>query len=95
MLDKKRRIFRLIENYINDYQGNAVQTLYGKGAYIKIHNINFSVTQKSILMEAVIILGELINEEVMDRSLADVLINDAMTYFYPECSIKTYIRFDV
>jgi hypothetical protein len=46
-------------------------------------------------MEAVIILGELINEEVMDRTLADVLINDAMTYFYPECSIKTYVRFDV
>ena len=95
MLDKKRRIFRLIENYINDYQGDSVQTMYGKGAYIKIHNINYSITQKSILMEAVIILGDLITEEVMDRGLADILINDAMIYFYPEYSIKTYIRFDV
>jgi hypothetical protein len=95
MLDKKRRIFRLIETYINEYQNNAVQTMYGEGACIKIHNINFSVTQKSVLMEAVIILGELINEEVMDRNLADVLINEAMIYFYPECSIKTYVRFDV
>lgn len=95
MMDKKRRIFRLIENYINDYQGESVQLMYGKGAHIKIHSINYSITQKSILMEAIIILGELINEEVMDRSLADVLINDAMTYFYPEYSIKTYIRFDV
>jgi hypothetical protein len=95
MLDKKRRIYRLIENYINDYQGDAVQTMYGKGAQIKIHNINFSVTQKSILMEAVIVLGELINEDVMDRKIADLLIINAMGYFYPECSIKTYVRFDV
>lgn len=95
MLDKKRRIFRLIENYINDFQGDAVQTVYGNGARIKIHNISFSVANKTILMEAIIILGDLITEEYMDRSLADVLINDAMVYFYPECSIKTYVRFDV
>lgn len=95
MLDKKRRIFRLIENYINDFQGESVQTVYGNGARIKIHNISFSVTNNVILMEAVIILGDLITEEYMDRSLADVLINDAMIYFYPECSIKTYVRFDV
>jgi hypothetical protein len=95
MLDKKRRIYRLIESYINDYQGEAVQTLYGKGACIKIHNINFSITTQSILMEAVIVLGDLINEEVMGRSLADVVISDAIKYFYPEFSVKTYVRFDV
>jgi hypothetical protein len=95
MLDKKRRLFRLIENYINDYQGGAVQEMYGKGSYIKIHNLNFSVTQQSVLMEAVIVLGDLITEEHMDRKLADVLIQDAIIYFFPECSVKTYVRFDV
>jgi hypothetical protein len=95
MLDKKRRLFRLIENYINDYQGGAVQEMYGKGSYIKIHNLNFSVTQQSVLLEAVIVLGDLITEEHMDRKLADVLIQDAIVYFFPECSIKTYVRFDV
>ena len=94
MLDKKRRLYRLIENYINDFQGEAVQTMYGKGAYIKIHNLNFSATKNSILMEAVIVLGELITEEHMARSLADVLVSDAMVYFFPECHIKTYVRFD-
>jgi hypothetical protein len=24
-----------------------------------------------------------------------VLIQDAMVYFFPECSVKTYVRFDV
>ena len=64
MLDKKRRLFRLIENYINDYQGGAVQEMYGKGSYIKIHNLNFSVTQQSVLLEAVIVLGDLITEGI-------------------------------
>ena len=95
MLDKKRRLFRLIENYINDYQGGAVQEMYGKGSYIKIHNLNFSVTQQSVLLEAVIVLGDLITEEHIDRTLADVLIQDAIIYFFPECSVKTYVRFDV
>lgn len=95
MLDKKRRLFRLIENYINDYQGGAVQEMYGKGSYIKIHNLNFSVTQQSVLLEAVIVLGDLITEEHIDRKLADILIQDAIVYFFPECSVKTYVRFDV
>jgi hypothetical protein len=95
MLDNKRRLFRLIENYINDYQGGAVQEMYGKGSYIKIHNLNFSVTQQSVLLEAVVVLGDLITEEHIDRALADVLIQDAMVYFFPECSVKTYVRFDV
>jgi hypothetical protein len=95
MLDNKRRLFRLIENYINDYQGGAVQEMYGKGSYIKIHNLNFSVTQQSVLLEAVIVLGDLITEEHIDRKLADVLIQDAIIYFFPECSVKTYVRFDV
>jgi hypothetical protein len=94
-LDNKRRLFRLIENYINDYQGGAVQEMYGKGSYIKIHNLNFSVTQQSVLLEAVIVLGDLITEEHIDRKLADVLIQDAIIYFFPECSVKTYVRFDV
>jgi len=95
MLDKKRRLFRLIENYINDFQGDAVQEMYGKGSHIKIHNLNFSVTNKSILMEAVIILGDVITEQHMDRQLADILVQDALVYFFPECTYKTYVRFDV
>jgi hypothetical protein len=94
-MDRKRKLFRLMESYMNDFRGNAVQEMYGKGSRIKIHNLNFSITQQSILMEAVIVLGDLITEEHMDRALADVLIQDAMVYFFPECSVKTYVRFDV
>jgi hypothetical protein len=94
-MDKKRRLYRLIENYINDFQGNAVQEIYGKGSYIKIHNLNFSVTKSVVLLEAVIVLGDLIVEEHIDKKLADILIQDALVYFFPETSVKTYVRFDV
>ena len=94
-MDRKRKLSRLIESYMNDFRGDAVQEVYGKGSYIKIHNLNFSVTQQSVLLEAVIILGDLITEEHIDRKLADVLIQYATVYFFPEYSIKTYVRFDV
>jgi hypothetical protein len=94
-MDRKKRIFRLIEVYLNEFRGPAVEEMYGKGTKIKIHSISESITNKSLLIEAVIVLGGLINEEVMDRELADVIIHDALMYFYPECSIKTMIRWDV
>jgi len=95
MNDRKRRIIRLIETYINDFQGESVQEIYGKGSRIKIHDLLHSTNTNSILLEVVIVLGDLINEEIMDRKLADILVQDAMVYFYPEIPIKTYVRFDV
>lgn len=94
MLDKKRRLFRLIESYINDYQKEAVEEMYGVGTKIKIHSMSESYAQKAILFEAIIILGDTITEQVMDRKLADVLIQDAMIYFFPDQSIKTMVRWD-
>ncbi len=54
-----------------------------------------SASQKSLLFEVVIVLGNTISEEVMDRKLADILVQDALTYFFPDQSIKTYVRWDV
>ena len=54
-----------------------------------------SISQKALLFEVVIVLGETINEDVIDRKLADILIQDALVYFFPDQSIKTYVRWDV
>jgi hypothetical protein len=94
-MDNKRRLYRLIEKYINDFKGHAVESIYGKGSSIKVHTINFGVTSKTMILEAIVILGDTINEETIDNSLAEVLIRDSMVYFFPEHQIKTYIRFDV
>lgn len=95
MLDRKQRLFRLIESYMNDFQGDAVQEMYGDGARIKVHSMNHSYSEKSTLFEIVIVLGNTINESVMDKTLANILIQDALVYFFPDQKIKTYVRFDV
>ena len=94
-MDRKKRLFRLIEVYLNDFKGSVVEEMYGKGTRIKIHSISDSVKNKTLLIEAVIVLGETITEEIMDRELADILIQDALVYFYPEYSIKVMMRWDV
>ncbi len=54
-----------------------------------------SFSSNLILFEVVVMLGETINESLMDDSLANVLIQDSLVYFFPEHQIKTYVRFDV
>ena len=95
MLDKKRRIFRLMESYMNDFRGDAVQEVYGKGSKIKIHSMSHGLSTDIILFELIIELGETINESVMNKELADVLIEDASVYFFPNHKIKSFSRFDV
>ncbi len=95
MLDKKQRFFRLIESYINDFRGDAVQEFYGNQSRIKIHSMNTGVKDNSIMLEAVIVLGNSINEDVMNDALAHILIQDSMVYFFPESKILTYVRFDI
>jgi hypothetical protein len=80
---------------MNDFQGDAVQKMYGDGARIKVHSMNRSYSTKSILFEIVIVLGTTINESMMDKTLANILIQDALVYFFPDQKIKTYVRFDV
>lgn len=95
MPDKKQRLFRLIEYYINEYQKEAVESVYGENTKIKIHSMTESYTNKAILFEVVIVMGDRITEETLDRSLADILVQDALVYFFPEQSIKTMVRWDV
>jgi hypothetical protein len=96
MLDKKRRFFRLVESYINDYQKDAVELIYGEGSKIKIHNWGNNIKGDTLYFEIIIILGNTINESVMDKSMAEELLKNAMTYFYPEVQrVICMTRFDV
>lgn len=94
-MNTKQRIIRLIETYLNDFKKKEVEQMYGKGTKIKIHNIEYSTNQSSLMVESIIILGDLINEEIMDRELADIIIHDALQYFYPDLGVKIYVRWDV
>jgi hypothetical protein len=94
-MDNKRRLYRLLESYLNGFEGHLVERIYGQKSYIKVHNISFGTSNNSVLIELVVVLGEKINEDVVDSSLAEILIQDAIVYFFPEKKIKTLVRFDV
>jgi hypothetical protein len=94
-MDNKRRLYRLIESYLNGFKGSDVELMYGKGSTIKVHTVTFGISDNSVLVEVIILLGETINEEILDTSLAEILVYDALVYFFPEQKIKTLIRFDV
>ena len=96
MPDKKQRFFRLLESYINDYQKDAVELMYGKGSKIKVHSWSHNNKGDTFLFELVIELGDVISESMMDKTMSEVLLRDALMYFYPETKkIKCMVRFDV
>ena len=94
-MDNKRRIYRLIEAYLNEFKGELVESIYGNRSRIKVHTVTFGVSDNSVLVELVVVLGGTINEDTLDSSLAEILIQEALVYFFPEKTIKTLIRWDV
>jgi hypothetical protein len=96
MPDKKRKFYRLLETYMNESRKEDVELMYGKDAKIKIHNWTHNVKGDQFIFEIIVVLGNTINESVMDTNLAEVLLKDALQYFYPEVTKICYmVRFDV
>lgn len=91
----KDRIIRILEHYMNVLKKNEVETMYGSNSKIIIKSFEFSITNKSLYIEAKIVLGDLIDESVLDRSLADLLIQDSLVYVYPDLPVKVSIDYDV
>lgn len=91
----KDRIIRILEHYMNVLKKNEVETMYGPNSKIIIKSFEFSITNKSLYIEAKIVLGDLIDESVLDRSLADLLIQDSLVYVYPDLPVKVSIDYDV
>lgn len=70
--------------------------MYGKGSKIKIHSWSHNNKGDTFLFELVIELGDVISESMMDKTMSEVLLKDALMYFYPETEkIKCMVRFDV
>jgi len=94
-MDNKRRLYRLIEGYLNEYKKDVIELFYGEGTYIKVNSITFGVTKNYILIDTIVKLGNTITEDVVDESLVKILIEDSMVYFFPDSEIRTLINFDI
>ena len=94
-MDNKRGFIRLLELYLNRTKKQVVEDFYGKGTYLKIHNIDFSPVKNHAMVEVVIILGDIISEKAMDEKMASVLVSDGFDFFFRGTSIHLVVRWDV
>ena len=96
MSDKKQKFYRLLETYMNDSRKEDLELMYGNGSKIKVHNWTHNEKGDQFIFELIVVLGDTINESVIDTNLAEVLLEDALVYFYPEVKkISCMVRFDV
>jgi hypothetical protein len=93
-MDKMKRFYRLIELYLNDSNRESIEGFYGKGTVVKIKSISYSKKINIALVDAVIVLGELINEEVLETAPIELLIKESVKFFYPEYNVNTLISWD-
>lgn len=93
-MDSKSAHKKIFERYLNIHKKELIESWYGKGTQVKIHNIDASYTNKIVLIDVKIILGEVINEEVMDRSLVDYLLKRVSDVLYYEFYMKTMVSWD-
>jgi hypothetical protein len=96
MSTSKDKLKNMMEKYLNVIKKNEIEVMYGAGTHEKIHSISFSNTNNIIVVEAIIVLGNEINEGVMDRTLIDYLIQDLIPYFFSDVkSTNVLVRWDV
>lgn len=93
-MNKKQRICQMLETYIYDVETPFIEELYGVGTTIKIKDIFYSTTTKSVVVDCKIVLGELINEEILDISTAEICVTNAVSLFYPDSKLSITIGWD-
>jgi hypothetical protein len=94
-MDRKKKFCRLFEKLINNKRKILISDAYGNNSYIQIRNLNYSISNPSILIEATIILKDEINSDILDISVADFVIQESIPYFFSDIPTKTMINWDV
>ena len=94
-MDNREFYSKLIERYINVARKTSLEEFYGKGSEVKITNLNFGVTPKSVVVSMTIKLGETINEDVMEKDMAELLLIQSFKFFLRGTEITTVVNWDV
>ncbi len=96
MATKYSKLKKVFEKSLNNFQKDKIEIFYGIGTKVKIHTIDYSITKNTMIIEAIIVLGEIINEEVMDSSMVEIMIKDFIPYVFPDIhEIHVMTRWDV
>ena len=94
-MDNREFYSKLIERYINVARKSSLEEFYGKGSEVKITNLNFGVTSKSVVVSMTIKLGEIINEQVMEKDIAELFLIQLFIFLFRDIKITTVVNWDV
>ena len=91
----KKTYIKIIEKFFNKTKKNNIELFYGSGSHIKVNNIQSNNKGELIMVDVTIVLGNVITEEVLDRSLIDYLMMDVIDIMFPETTLKVLLNWDV
>lgn len=94
-MDTKGIIKNLIETLINDTKREVFESMYGINSKFHIRDIGYSDRNKTLYIDGKIILGDIIDESVIDPELINFLILDNIKYIYNDVNLNLTISFDV
>lgn len=83
------------EKLLNVLEKKYIDEFYGKGTYLKIRNVTFSPTKKSCIVDCVVILGETLNESVLNDDMTRLLVITIMEKLLYHYTINVMVSYDV
>lgn len=94
MKSKSKYYARLFEKVLNDVIKERIEIYYGVGTKIKIRDFIFSYTKKECIIDAVVILGSNISDDLMEDSPLIVEITELTEIYLEDYKIGVQIKFD-
>jgi hypothetical protein len=95
MNSKGKNYAHLLEKVLNKVRKEHLESFYGEGTKIKIRSINFSHTKKECIVDAVIILGPIICEDVLEDVILHYEILDVAELYLDGYKVGIQVKFDV
>jgi hypothetical protein len=95
-MDRKQRLFRLIETHVNDYNKGGMEGFYGVGTKLKVKDINYITTTKSLLIDSTLTVGDIVDEFSLYPEVAENFLYNAAIYFFSsDIQFSFTIKIDV
>lgn len=95
MNSKEKSYARLIQRVLNKTRKEQIESFYGEGSKIKVRGVVFSHTKKECIVDAIIVLGPVICEDVMEDLVAMYEILDITDLYLDGYKVGVQLKFDV
>ena len=95
-MNNKDRFSRIIEKFVNESRTDIMNLVFGTGSKIKIRNIDYSTTTKSIYIDVVVIVGEEVDDlTIQSDDVVVDLIRQSMDYISFNEKLTVTVSYDV